>query len=234
VLDVEGTTTPLAFVSQELFPFARRYLRPFLNRHAREPAVAAILDDLIAEHARERASGRLPPSWPSQSRGDLDAAAAYLEWLMDQDRKSTPLKTLQGFIWEEGFRSGRLRGQVFDDVPVAFGRWREEGLRVAIFSSGSVLAQRLLFSQSTHGDLSGFLTAHFDTTLGPKRDPESYRRIASALTLAPVDVLFISDLVEELDAARVAGCRTLLAVRAGNAPVPAGHGHPIVERFDHL
>jgi enolase-phosphatase E1 len=151
---------------------------------------------------------------------------------MDQDRKLTALKSLQGRIWAEGYAEGQLRGQVYDDVPPALARWTGAGRRVAIFSSGSVLAQKLIFGHSDHGDLTPLLSAYFDTTTGPKREAESYRRIAAALGAPAAAGLFVSDVVEELDAAREAGLATALAVRT--PPGPAGHGHPQVISFDEL
>ena len=128
------------------------------------------------EHARDVAAGNAPPAWD----GTVETVAAYARWLIDQDRKLTPLKSLQGRIWAEGYAAGQLRGQVYDDVPKALARWTASGRRVAIFSSGSVLAQKLIFGHSDHGDLTRFLSAYFDTTTGAKRDAESYRRIAEA------------------------------------------------------
>jgi enolase-phosphatase E1 len=142
---------------------------------------------------------------------------------MDRDRKLTALKSLQGKIWAEGYAAGRLRGQVYDDVPRALARWTAASRRVAIFSSGSVLAQRLLFGHSDHGDLTAYLSAYFDTTTGPKADQESYRRIAAALGEPERAGLFVSDVVAELDAARAAGLATALAVRVPPGPATAGH-----------
>ena len=131
-------------------------------------------------------------------------------------------------MWEEGYRLGDLRGEVFADVPEAFSRWRAQGLEIGIFSSGSVLAQQLLFRYSSAGDLTGHLRWHFDTTVGPKGDAASYARIAAAMTLPPHAVLFLSDVVRELDAARAAGLQTRLVIRPGNAAVPEGHGHVVI------
>jgi enolase-phosphatase E1 len=150
---------------------------------------------------------------------------------MDRDRKSTALKSLQGRIWESGYRSGALRSHLYADVRPALERWRSEGKRVAIFSSGSVLAQRLLFAHTPEGDLTPMIDAFFDTTTGPKREAESYRRIAAALGMPPVGVLFVSDVAAELDAARAAGLKTALCVREGEAPPP---GHPVVRELGEL
>ena len=224
LLDVEGTTTPMAFVVERLFPYARTHLRRHLERHATAPDHVRLLAQLRDEHDKDRATGQAVPASTDP--------AAYLEWLMDRDRKSTALKSLQGRIWEEGYRLGELQGEVFADVPGALERWRARGLAIGIFSSGSVLAQQLLFRHSTAGDLTGHLRWHFDTAVGPKADADSYRRIAAAMTLPAQAVLFISDVVRELDAARAAGLQTRLAVRPGNAAAPDGHGHAVVHTFD--
>jgi enolase-phosphatase E1 len=230
LLDIEGTTTPVDFVTRVLFPYARERVRDFLIRRASE--VRDDLARLLSEHEADLRAGQAPPPWRQDSPAEaLDSAGAYVYWLMDRDRKSTALKALQGRIWDEGYRAGDLRGQVYPDVPRAFARWRAQGRDVAIFSSGSVLAQRLLFSCSEAGDLTPFLRDYFDTTTGAKSDPESYRRIAARLGQAPAAVLFLSDVTAELDAARGAGMTTALCVRAGEAPAT---DNPVVRSFDEV
>jgi len=152
---------------------------------------------------------------------------------MDQDKKSTGLKSLQGKIWEEGYRTGDLRGEVYADVPPALERWRRQGIDIAIFSSGSVQAQRSLFASTAAGDLTRFIRAYFDTTTGPKTAPDSYGRIAAALERSPAEVLFLSDVAAELDAARTAGMRTALCVRAPGSAPSAG-AHPVIHALDQL
>jgi enolase-phosphatase E1 len=230
LLDVEGTTTPVDFVFKTLFPFARERALSFLAAHSTEPAVAGDVLGLRDEHARDAAAGNAPPPWRDD---DPPAIAAYARWLMDQDRKATALKALQGRIWEEGFRTGALVGAVYPDVPVAFARWTEAGRTLAIFSSGSVLAQRLLFGHSTEGDLTPYLSGYFDTTTGPKREPSSYEAIATALGKAPKDVFFLSDVTAELDAAQRAGMDTALCLREGG-PEAASGGHPVIRSFDEV
>jgi enolase-phosphatase E1 len=223
LLDVEGTTTPLAFVKEVLFPYAARALPGFLEAHAFDAAVAGDIALLAHEYAADRAAGHedLPP-WDGAA-GAL-GALPYLEYLMRQDRKSTALKSLQGRVWEAGYRAGELIGQLFPDVAPTLKAWYAAGRRLAIFSSGSIHAQQLLFRHSAAGDLTPYLAGHFDTRTGPKREAASYRRIAEALSVRPGSVLFVSDVAEELDAAREAGCATALSVRPGNAPC---------ERADH-
>lgn len=163
----------------------------------------------------------------------MAAATRYIHWLMDRDRKSTSLKSLQGKIWEAGYRAGEIRGQVFDDVRRAFERWRWQDREIAIFSSGSVLAQKLLFSSTQAGGLTRFMCGYFDTTTGAKREADSYRRIAQALGVPPSVMLFISDTVPEADAARAAGVETLLCVRGARSPSEP-HGHAAIRGFDEV
>jgi enolase-phosphatase E1 len=206
LLDIEGTTTPISFVYDVLFPFARTHAGAYLDEEARR--------SLKLEHDTDIAKGLTPPSWSF-------GALAYVHWLMDQDRKSTALKTLQGRVWREGYRRGELHGEVFPDVPVALERWNKAGTDVRIYSSGSVLAQQLLFSTTTYGDLTRFLKGYFDTTTGPKTEASSYARIAEAFQLQPSEIVFLSDVKRELDAASAAGLGAQLAVRPGNASQPA-------------
>jgi enolase-phosphatase E1 len=224
VLDVEGTTTPISFVYGVLFPFARARVTTFLEVNIGSPGLRQILESMHEDYRADVARQLNPPPWPTIEQ--LDDAVAYVHWLMDHDRKSTALKTLQGEIWEEGYRTGTLRGEVFDDVAVALERWRRRERRVAIFSSGSVLAQKLLFANSTAGDLTGFITAYFDTTLGPKVEADSYRRIAAAIEMPTATVVFVSDVTKELEAACVAGMEVLLSVRPGNSPQEHADRYP--------
>jgi enolase-phosphatase E1 len=218
LLDIEGTTTPITFVYDVLFPFVRRCLE------ARLPQ--ADVSGLQDEYQEDVRRGLNPPAWSAPPK-------AYVEWLMDQDRKSTALKKLQGEIWLEGYQKGELHGEVFPDVPPALERWRREGVDVRIFSSGSILAQRLLFSSTRPGDLTRYLNGYFDTTTGPKNEPGSYVAIARAFGLAPSEVLFISDVTRELDAARAAGIRTMLCIRPGNHPQPP-NDHRMIRSFEEI
>jgi enolase-phosphatase E1 len=184
---------------------------------------------------RERGAEAEPgaPEWREATPAEaIASAAAYAEWLMHRDRKSTALKSLQGRIWEGGYRSGAVKSHVYPDVPLALERWRALGWSVAIFSSGSVLAQRLLFEHTVAGDLTPLIDAYFDTTTGPKREAGSYRRIAEKLRVEPGAILFVSDVPAELDAARTAGLATALCLREGALPPSAGH--PLLRTFDDL
>ena len=183
--------------------------------------------------------GRLFPYARNHLRRYLDANGRSAEFgrfdaLMNQDSKDSDLKELQGCIWEEGYRSGELAGEIFDDVPRALKRWQDERIGVGVFSSGSVLAQKLLFRHSSAGDLTPFLEWHFDTAVGPKTDAKSYERIAALIGMPPSRITFVSDLVRELDAAYAAGLHTALSLRPGNSAQPDGHRHPVIRSFDEL
>jgi len=206
LLDIEGTTTPIAFVHEVLFSYARAHARDFLIKDSDE--VRADVALLREEHAADKRNNLQPP----------ESIPDYIDWLIDRDRKSTALKSLQGKIWRQGYLDGSLKSQVFADVAPAFERWRRAGLKIGIFSSGSVLAQQLLFAHTDAGDLTGFIDDYFDTNVGKKGDAESYRKIATAMDLEPSEILFISDVVAELEAAQESGMKTLLSIRPGNAP----------------
>jgi len=222
-VDIEGTTTPIEFVYQVLFPYARAHLREFLEKHGETPGVRADIETLYQEYLVDERKDLEPPVWRGDSReGERECVVAYVGWLMERDRKSTALKSLQGKIWEAGYGNGTLRAEVYPDVPPALARWQRQERQIAIFSSGSVLAQKLLFAHTRAGDLTLFIGAYFDTTTGPKSDAASYRRIATALDCLPGEVLFLSDAVTELDAARDAGMQTARCVRPAPGPGTAG------------
>ncbi len=234
LLDIEGTTTPVDFVYRTLFPYARARLAQFLLENRDEPEVRADIEALCAQHRSDAAEQLAPPAWNSDSRDlDLASATAYGHWLMDRDSKCSALKSLQGKIWQEGYRVGELHGEVYPDVPPALDRWTREGKLVAIFSSGSVLAQKLLFGSTSAGDLTRFLRAHFDTAVGPKHSPQSYSQIARALAVDPPKILFVSDVAKELDAARQAGMHTALCVRTDPIERVAST-HRVIHSFDEL
>lgn len=191
LLDIEGTTTPVGFVTATLFPYARQHMRAFLEQHGRGSETAGFLA------------------------------------MMDRDSKAPELKELQGRIWEAGYRDGSLAGDVFEDVPRAFARWRAAGIPIALYSSGSVLAQQWLFRTVRSGDLTPFIRWYFDATVGGKREPASYARIAEEVEREPAAITFVSDTAAELDAAWMAGMKTALSVRPGNAPQPQTDHHTI-------
>lgn len=224
VLDIEGTTTPVAFVYDVLFPFAREHAAAYLRHYGDQAACQTAKALLDGERGADRARGEDPPA----------ALVAYIHWLMDRDRKSRGLKMLQGLVWQEGYRTGELRGQVYPDVRPALERWQARGMAACIYSSGSVLAQQLLFRTTTAGDLTRFLRGYFDTEIGAKTSPDSYRRIVESVALPAAHVLFVSDVVAELDAAHAAGLQTALCVRAAGEPGAPSGAHAIVHTFDEI
>ena len=233
LLDIEGTTTPISYVYDVLFPYARRALRAYVDAHLDDDHLREPIARLREEWREDVARGEAPPAWrddddddTADREGRVASIVGYAEWLMDRDRKAFGLKALQGHITRGGYENGSLHGEVYPDVPLAFARWRAAGIPITIFSSGSALAQRMLFSTTKDGDLTRWIDQFFDTTVGPKRSAESYRRIASLLGCDPARVLFISDVAAELDAAREAGCDTRLCVRGG----PGGTGAPASEQ----
>ena len=235
LLDIEGTTTPIAFVHDVLVPYARAHLGAWFDHAAGSAAFTFLARQLADEHAADRARGEPVPHWRADTIAETRASiGAYADWLMDRDRKSPALKHLQGLVWERGYQAGQLRGEVFADVPVALRRWRDGGATIAIFSSGSELAQQRLFQSTPYGDLTPFLSRFFDTAVGPKREAASYRRITTELGHAPGDILFVSDVVDELAAADAAGQQTALALRPGNPVQPGATRFVAIHTFDEL
>jgi len=234
LLDVEGTTTPIDFVYKTLFPYALSHAAPFLQRHGSTPDVRAALDALRQENLADVQQGLDPPLFGNgKEDAESRSAVAYMEWLTARDRKSQAFKSLQGKIWKDGYDSGQLQAEVFADVPGAFSRWVQHGKKICIFSSGSVLAQKLLFSHSMAGDLTKYICSYFDTSTGAKADSASYKKIAHDSQLEPHQILFISDVTIELDAARSANLNTLLCMRPGNRPQPP-NTHAVIRNFDEV
>lgn len=221
LLDIEGTTTPIAFVKDVLFPYARQRMAAFVTQHAAEPAVAAEIA------AVAKVAGAARP----------DSAAAVhtlLQWL-DQDRKVTPLKTLQGMIWKSGYESGELKGPVFEDAVRQLRAWHARGVPAFIYSSGSVAAQKLLFRYSDHGDLLPLIAGHFDTASGGKLEDSSYRHIAEQVGRPAADIAFYSDHVGETAAAQAAGMRAVRVLRPGEIPPSAAAWDgPVIGSFGGL
>jgi 2,3-diketo-5-methylthio-1-phosphopentane phosphatase len=235
LLDIEGTTTPMTFVHDVLFPFARTSLPGWCRSNAGSDRYRQVLRRLSEEHVADRRADDPVPDWRDATPDEADRSLqAYVLWLMLRDRKTTGLKLLQGLIWEEGYRSGALRGEVYSDVPVAMRRWRRSGIAPAIYSSGSELAQRRLFGSTIYGDLTTLIAGFFDTTVGPKQSPSSYGEVASRLAVEPAEILFVSDVTQELSAARAAGCGTVLSLRPGNRPQPDAEAYPHIRTFDEI
>jgi len=223
LLDVEGTTSSISFVYDVLFAHAKAQVGDFLAAHMDNPLVRAAAAGIAA-------TSGLPAVDIGTAAGRGQVALAALD-LMNRDVKDTALKALQGMIWRSGFESGTLVAHVFDDVPPALAQWADAGLDVRIYSSGSIEAQKLFFGHTAAGDLTPHLRGHYDTTTGPKREAASYAAIAADMGLEPRQILFVSDVGAELDAARQAGMATALAVRPGNRDPGGLLAHDAVATF---
>jgi enolase-phosphatase E1 len=217
VTDIEGTTSSLSFVKDVLFPYARAHLAGFVRDHADEDEIKALLDDVRAEAGADLDTG--------QVIGQL------IRWI-DEDKKITPLKSLQGLIWEAGYRQGDFTGHVYSDAAENLKQWHADGIALYIYSSGSVYAQKLLFGHSDFGDLTPLFSGYFDTHVGGKRERAAYEKIAGQLGLPAADIVFLSDIKEELDAARAAGFNTIWLTRDSVPDARAEHRQ--VDSFDQI
>ena len=206
--DIEGTTSSIDFVHQTLCPYARAHLRKFLAARGNDAAVRRELAEVMRIEGRE-----LTP----------DAAATVLEGWIDADKKVTPLKALQGMIWRQGYEAGELKGHVYPDTPEYLRKWHARGLRLYVYSSGSVEAQKLIFGHTAHGDLTPLFSGYFDTRVGGKKEAQSYRTILRDTGIPGPDMLFLSDVGEELDAARAAGMKTCQLLRDDKARAATAH-----------
>lgn len=214
VTDIEGTTSSISFVKDVLFPYARAQMDSFISSHQADPSVRRLLVDVATIVGR--------------ALSDAEAVAVLLGWI-DADRKITPLKELQGKIWEEGYANGDFHGHVYPEVPRKLHEWSEQGLALFVYSSGSVQAQKLLFSHTEFGDLTPLFRGYFDTHIGAKQEAGSYRAIAGEIHYPPQEILFLSDVAAELDAAKAVGLRTCQLLRAGGEP---SGNHPLAVDFD--
>ena len=198
VTDIEGTTSSIRFVHEVLFPYAREHIGEFVHANAEDLNVVSHLKDVRLEVGKDL---------------DLDGVVDQLVQWIDEDKKITPLKALQGMIWEEGYYKGELTGHLYDDAIEYLRKWHDKGIKLYVFSSGSVQAQKLLFGHSDAGDLTPLFSGYYDTRIGNKREAESYRKIVQDIDLPANEILFLSDIVEELDAASEAGMKTIMLVR---------------------
>jgi enolase-phosphatase E1 len=217
VTDIEGTTSSIRFVKDVLFPYARKRLPAYVETHADTPEVQHWLHEAAREADLIEASRQ-------------EVIELLLRWI-DEDRKSTALKALQGMIWKDGYEEGEYRAHLYPEVAARLHAWRGEGLHLYVYSSGSVPAQKLFFRYSEAGDLTPVFAGYFDTETGPKRETESYQRIVEAIGERPEHVLFLSDIAEELDAARAAGLQTGWLLRSP-LEIPAQPRHPAYASFD--
>lgn len=216
LLDIEGTVSDVRFVYDVMFPFAKQSMRSFLELHSGSPDVRSAIEQ-VARDANLDATHWLSDT--NQNNIDVDRLNAHLQELMSTDSKATGLKALQGLVWKSGFESGQLRAELFSDVLPALRTWTASGKRLFIYSSGSVLAQKLFFRHTTEGDLSSLLSGYFDTNVGKKQEPASYQRIAETIGAEPRTILFVSDVAEELIAASTVGMEVVASVRPSNKPL---------------
>lgn len=208
VTDIEGTTSSLSFVKDVLFPYARANLAGYIHRHADEPKVQTLLNDARAEAGSELTIEQL--------------ITQFIQWI-DEDKKVTPLKSLQGLIWEAGYRQGDFKGHIYPDAAEYLKTWKSQGLDLYVYSSGSVYAQKLLFAHTDYGDLTLLFSGYFDTHIGGKKESQSYRNIAEKIAVPAEQLLFLSDIKEELDAAHEAGFNTYWLIRDGEIDSQAAH-----------
>lgn len=216
-MDIEGTTTSIHFVHQTLFPYATQHLPSYIQANKSKPEIQAELEKV--KQTVQEEEGR--------SISGAALVQQLLQWIQE-DRKHPALKTIQGYLWRDGYEQGQYRGHIYDDVVPAWDSWKEKGLALGIYSSGSVAAQKLLFGYSDRGDLNHYLSAYFDTGVGHKREVNSYRQIAAQLNLSEDSILFLSDVKEELDAAKEAGYQVVWLERPGTKTSSA---HPVVRSF---
>jgi enolase-phosphatase E1 len=217
VTDIEGTTSSILFVKDVLFPYARANLAGYVRRHEHDPQVKPLLDDVCKEVGSELSLEQI--------------IAQLIQWI-DEDKKVTPLKSLQGLIWEAGYRQGDFKGHLYVDAAEKLKSWKADGLDLYVYSSGSVYAQKLLFGHTEYGDLTPLFSGYFDTHIGGKREQQSYDNIAKQLDIPANRLLFLSDIKEELDAAKAAGFQTTWLVR-DSAPDPQAE-HRQVNNFDQI
>jgi enolase-phosphatase E1 len=224
VTDIEGTTSAIAFVRETLFPYARAALPDFLKNQHQRPEVMLWIKKVAEE--------------THLTKDDLAGITDILLQWIDQDRKHTALKALQGMIWVEGYQQGTYKAPVYADADHSLRRWHAAGIPLYVYSSGSVPAQKLFFAHTDHGDLCPLFSGHYDTEIGGKRESASYTRIADAIGIPAADLLFLSDIVEELDAARAAGWQTVLVDRITDYPQnrsgETAHGHLRVNCFNEI
>jgi len=219
LLDIEGTTCPITFVAEILFPYASANLAPYLKTHQEDASVRALIQELeiFWQQDKDQQARDLFSSYRQSGEKGVEGIVPYLMLLIQSDRKVTPLKDLQGKIWAEGYAKGELMGPIFDDVPPSLRDWQQQGAVLAVYSSGSIDAQQLIYKYSNHGDLRPLFNHWFDTHTGSKHEPRSYTRIAELMGCEPAALLFISDSHSELDAAGQGGLQIVCSKRERNA-----------------
>ena len=233
LLDIEGTTSSISFVYDVMFPFARKHFESYLEKHWESDPVQEAVSMLLQDDKDWNSPDVMLAEFGDDSDTKLFRAGVVkcLLRLMDDDVKATGLKKMQGLVWQEGFTSGEMVAHVYDDVRPAIEAWKAAGKDVRIYSSGSVHAQKLFFEHSVAGDMLPLFGGHYDTTTGPKKEADSYRKIAEAYDLPASEILFVSDIEAELDAAIEAGMQTVLSIRPGNKPLQNAQRYQAVDSF---
>lgn len=216
LLDIEGTTSAIDFVHTTMFDYARNNLEDFLVSSFETKETIEALEVFAQDEKQPSLAAFLVGT--SSKAEKIDRIVNLASQRMKEDSKATGLKALQGMVWRKGFNNGELKGHIYNDVPDAFNRWKKSGITIAIYSSGSILAQKIYFANTIFGNLGTLISNHFDTTSGPKRISSSYENITNILNAKAGDILFLSDVTEELDAAKAAGMATGLLIRPGNKP----------------
>lgn len=239
VLDIEGTTTPISFVIDVLFPYARENVGRHLNLTydtSETQDDIKLLRSQVQDDLEQGIAGAIPSPSDDAAKEELIAAlVANVQAMIRADRKITALKQLQGHIWRTGFQNNEIEGVVFDDVPKALEKWHASGLKVYIYSSGSRLAQRLIFGNTNYGDLRKYLCGFFDTRVGNKKETSSYVEISESLGVdTPSEVLFVTDVYQEAIAAKAAGLEVIISVRPGNGPLPENNGFKTITSFSEI
>ncbi|KAJ2852510.1 enolase-phosphatase E1 [Coemansia brasiliensis] len=229
LLDIEGTTTPISFVHETLFPYVLSTLDEFLKAHWTDQELQFHIQALEEQARQDQPHYDAPQIISSDPDSTRKSLIDNIQWQMKLDRKTSALKGLQGYMWRFGYQSGQLQGVMFDDAVQAIKNWTQEGKRVYIYSSGSVEAQKLIFGYSDHGNLLQYISGHYDTKVGAKTSSDSYRKIAEDIKTKPENTLFISDNIREIEAANQAGMQVVVSVRPGNAPLPS---HNFAESSD--
>ena len=216
LLDLIGTTTPYSFFREKLPAYAREHLSDFIRRFRAIPEIKSALADLKRMHSDDLKAGENPPPWHAEDlESDIRCIADYCSWLIDHHSVASPLRYLEDFVWEEGYRNGTLRGEVYPEMPDAMAKLKSIGLQICTYSSGSVFSQQLIFSTTKFGDLLHLIRGFFDTSVGPKNEPESYSNISAILGMKPREIMYFSGSLEEVIAAGNAGLNAILMVRDG-------------------
>ena len=234
LLDIEGTVSDVRFVYDVMFPFAKNEMRTFLRDNWSSARVQDAIRTVASDAGISNIDTWLGSSWQTTSTPGMDRLANHLDELMAKDSKSTGLKQLQGMVWQSGFETGMIQAELFDDVVPSLQEWRDAGLDIRIYSSGSILAQTMFFKHTVLGDLSSFFSSHYDTTIGGKKESASYTKIAADSQFEPSEIVFVTDIYEELVAAQQAGLQVVASVRPNNVPLPTKFTGLTINSFSQL